>query len=297
MVRTYLKTFGRMFKKHFTRLVSIVLMVLVSVGFSAGIGMGKDSLVYSLSDYYKSQNVSDFVVRGAEIPEEKLNALEERFGEENVTCGSVFELVNGKLDMGGMTLKLEGEGIGEGVTRIYIQETEDREKLNIAERRDDNGISDAVPDANEFLIAAEHANRDIAGVPLGSKLTLKFEGMPFGYQFTVAETIVHPLHFAQSRDVSMQKKADGGEDDYELLENILYVYTDETHALPFPVNEIYISVPALKEHTLFDDGYEKKLSDGKAEIEDILEEERRGDVRRFDPARIFHLLLVGGIRG
>ena len=51
-MKTLFKTFGRMFKRHATRLVSIFLMVLVSVGFTAGIGMATTKIDYSLSDYY-----------------------------------------------------------------------------------------------------------------------------------------------------------------------------------------------------------------------------------------------------
>lgn len=59
----YYKTLTRMFKKHITRFISIILMVLVAVGFISGIGSASDKINYSLDDYYKSQNVSDFIVR------------------------------------------------------------------------------------------------------------------------------------------------------------------------------------------------------------------------------------------
>ncbi len=281
MVKTYLKTFGRMFKKHITRLVSIFLMVLVSVGFSAGIGMGKDSMVYSLSDYYKAHNVSDLIVRGAEaIPDEKLAALEERYGQENVVRGGVVETAGGELELSAspkVTLTLAGEGIGEGVTRLYIKERADKDKQNVSERREDAGISGAVLPANEFSIAAERAATDLAGVPLGETVTASaaMGAMQlFEYKFTVTEHVVGALHLAQYGDPSMQKAENGGEDDYEPLQNILYIYTDEAHPLPvFPMNEAYISVPSLKEHTLFDPNYQTALEREQAAVEEIFSDE------------------------
>ncbi|MCD8307251.1 MAG: ABC transporter permease [Clostridia bacterium] len=62
-MRTYLKTFGRMFQKHVTRFLSLILMVLISVGFIAGVGSAADRIYISMSDYYESQNVSDFIAK------------------------------------------------------------------------------------------------------------------------------------------------------------------------------------------------------------------------------------------
>lgn len=75
VIKTYLKTLWRMFKKHVTRLLSIIFMVLVSVGFVSGIGTATDKIDYSLADYYVDRNVSDFIVRSTTentFPEEEL---------------------------------------------------------------------------------------------------------------------------------------------------------------------------------------------------------------------------------
>ena len=62
-MRTYLKTVARMFKRHFTRFLSVVLMVLIAVGFISGIGASKDKIDYSMIDYYKARTVSDFIIK------------------------------------------------------------------------------------------------------------------------------------------------------------------------------------------------------------------------------------------
>ena len=63
MIKTYLKTLWRMFKKHLTRLLSLIFMVLISVGFISGIGTATDKINYSMNDYYKASNVSDFIIK------------------------------------------------------------------------------------------------------------------------------------------------------------------------------------------------------------------------------------------
>ncbi len=92
-MRTYLKTLTRMFTKHFTRLLSIILMVLVAVGFVSGLGSTSGRIYYSMDDLYVANNVSDFVLKntGGSFSEETIEALERKYGEENVNVGSSFD--------------------------------------------------------------------------------------------------------------------------------------------------------------------------------------------------------------
>ena len=89
-MRTYLKTLWRTFEKHITRFLSIVLMVLVSVGFASGIGAAADKIGYSLTDHYKAVNASDFIVKdrtGDGFSSEDIAALKDRYGVYNVDVG------------------------------------------------------------------------------------------------------------------------------------------------------------------------------------------------------------------
>ncbi len=270
-MKTYLKTLRRMFAHHITRLVSIILMVLVSVGFSAGIGMATEKMAYSLSDYYRSANVSDFIVRGAEaIDAEKVEKLRERYGEDSVAQGGVIEVKGGSLDLGmGAMLRLEGEGVGEGITRIYFC---GEGTINRAE------TVQAVPlEGGEgerfFEASAERANRDLKGFPLGKDVILSLSMGPISMDYTIRPTssVVSPLHMAEYDDPSMTEGEDG---EYELLENILYVPVREGKTIPFlPMNEVYVSVPELKKTDLFFTPYERALEREKAEIEEIFSEE------------------------
>ena len=66
-MKTYLKTLTRMFKKHITRFISIIFIVIVAVGFISGIGTSTDKIKYSMTDYYKARNVSDLVLRSTSL--------------------------------------------------------------------------------------------------------------------------------------------------------------------------------------------------------------------------------------
>lgn len=95
-METYLKTLVRTFKKHITRLLSIIFIVLISVGFSSGIGLAADSIGYSLSDYYKEANVADLIIKdstGSGFTEEDVAACGEILPQGSaISFGSSFDI-------------------------------------------------------------------------------------------------------------------------------------------------------------------------------------------------------------
>lgn len=108
-MKTYLKTLLRAFKKHITRFVSIVFIVLVSVGFVSGIGTSTEKLKFSLSEYYEKQNVSDLIVKSTAsdglsmgFSAEEITAAKEVYGEENLETGASIDVyvgVNGEKQL------------------------------------------------------------------------------------------------------------------------------------------------------------------------------------------------------
>ncbi len=108
-MKTYLKTLLRAFKKHITRFVSIVFIVLVSVGFVSGIGTSTEKLKFSLSEYYEKQNVSDLIIKSTAsdglsmgFSAEEIAAAKEFYGEENLETGASIDVyvgVNGEKQL------------------------------------------------------------------------------------------------------------------------------------------------------------------------------------------------------
>ena len=130
MVKTYFKTFARMFKRHATRLISVFLMVVLSVGFSAGIGMATDKMKYALGEIYKKENVSDFIVRG----DTDLSGKKEELGKLG------FEVV-----LGGF-IEAEEDGVP---VRLYTFPTGETGKQNLFETIDEAPMPAANPAREE----------------------------------------------------------------------------------------------------------------------------------------------------
>lgn len=62
-MKTYFKTVQRMFRHHLIRLLSLMGVILISIGFISGIGSPADMIRDSIEIYYRNRNVSDFIVK------------------------------------------------------------------------------------------------------------------------------------------------------------------------------------------------------------------------------------------
>ena len=65
VMRASFKTALRLFKKHLTRLLTIVAIVIVSVGFMSGIGEVQGRINFAANKYYRDQNMPDFDIKSA----------------------------------------------------------------------------------------------------------------------------------------------------------------------------------------------------------------------------------------
>lgn len=94
MKKTYLKSAFRMFSKQIMRFLTIVAIIIVSVGFMSGIGETNTKIKTALTNYYASQNVSDFLIKSSSqtgFTTDQINYITEKFGEENVMKGFSME--------------------------------------------------------------------------------------------------------------------------------------------------------------------------------------------------------------
>ena len=68
VMKAFGKTTFRLFKKHLVRLITIIAIVTVSIGVVSGIGEVENRIKLAITDYYKEQNVSDFIIKSKPEP-------------------------------------------------------------------------------------------------------------------------------------------------------------------------------------------------------------------------------------
>lgn len=238
-MKTYLKTLVRVFRKQFTRLLSIIFMVVISVGFVAGIGSAVDKINYSLTDYYRDQNVSDFIVKSEN---------DAGFSAEQI------EALNGKYEVNtGMSVDAEIEiGGKKQLVRLYFLDGE--QTVNKPTVRNRGAVA-------ENYASAEEGDNKIKGVPLGQEITLNYKeivrqqlimkGMDDSWlsliddglvtnSVTVTETVLSPLTFAVDGEPSYKN----GED-VEIPDNI-----NDVNALICVENILYLPYSAIPDNPL-----------------------------------------------
>ncbi|MCD8286648.1 MAG: ABC transporter permease [Clostridia bacterium] len=167
-MKTYLKTLGRMFKRHVTRFLSLILMVLISVGFIAGVGSAADRIYISMSDYYVAQNVSDFIAKSTSgnFTQEQVEAVEAIDAVSCVETGASMDVYLGKTD----------ENPDGQLTRLYFLDS-----LNDGLDADNIGVNtpivktayDATGD-EEYPVACEISDNKIQGYDALETVELDF---------------------------------------------------------------------------------------------------------------------------
>ena len=291
-MKTYLKTLVRVFKKHITRLVSIVFMVVISVGFVAGIGCAVDKIDFSLTDYYKTQNVSDFIAKSKKdegFSEEDIAFAKERYGEKNVSAGASVDFVT----------TIEDE---ERTVRLYFFDGEQTVNVQTAKARGD------VADDVEFPAKQEQKDNKIKELPFGTEITLNFKDiltqlseqngkepdsrlnmLPDSMatrKVTVTETVLSPLTFAMDGEPSYLNPEDTKIPDnindvnaLKTVDHILYLSYDCVPSVPMigkllPKGDLYLAAENRALFEAFGKDYNAFVKTEKAALE-----ERFGDCR------------------
>lgn len=277
-----------MFKRHFTRLISILLMVLVSVGFTAGIGMATDKINDSIAEYHEARNVSDMILLNDEgsFTDDDIAALETQFGAENVQTGGMleFEVKDGKATVNDTELTFTN--VPDGIVRVYLfDEVADPSKVtqNLFEDVTHYDTSAAGDDA--ITVYAERATEQLAGYDEAQTFTLSttiaYGAMPIDVtqNYVLGGTVRNPLHMAVRDDPSYTDDP-ASDDDEDMLDltTIFYVFGDLLHLeieTPFGEilqtisaaemrNQVYLTLPDAG--SLFGFGYDGALDDAEAAV-------------------------------
>lgn len=255
-----------MFKKHVIRLLSLIGIVLISVGFISGIGSPSDMIKDSVENYYKSHNVSDFIVKSktGSFSEEQISAVKARYGDLNVQTGMSLDIQTGEKRS----------------LRLYFL---DLQNMNINKPELTEGEEITADDEN--CVYAEVKDYVIKGYYVGEKVEIDLTSalnLPREYKInvTVKGIVESPLTFGKDGEPSYNNPEDTEIPDnmaeikkLDLLENILYCPVGLCSFLP--TGEMYIKTENRNLFDSFSSGYEKHVEEEKNELKKILGEDIR----------------------
>ncbi len=310
-MKTYLKTLGRMFSKHVTRFISIIFIVLLAVGFSSGVGAATDKINHSLDEYYRSANVTDFIIKSSAeggFSDEDIQTITDMFtpedGEEEEAAQPTIASgmsVDVELEIGGQT----------SLTRIYFLDNFPEFTVNIPDV-----IEQTEYDGTNQIAYAQQANKSISGVDLGSTITLDFvdildqlsiqdSGEPLddstkdllsmvfdeeqlNVPLTITQELQSPLLIALDGDPSYVNGEDvelpetgSGLGDLVTVDNVIYTSSDilpsttffGTTVEPIARGDIYVSIADRDLFNCFSGSYEDYVNEMTAEIESAFVDE------------------------
>lgn len=255
-----------MFKKHLIRLFSLIGIVLISIGFISGIGSPTDMIKDSINKYYKSQNVSDFIVKSksGSFTDEQISAVKSRYGDDNVEAGMSFDIQ--KDDKRSL--------------RLYFLDFQNTD-TNVWELVEGEKITGD----DENCVYAEAKDNIIKGYSVGEKVEIDLTStlkLPFEYKITVTvKGIVRsPLTFGKDGEPSYNNSEDIEVPDnvadinkLDLLENILYCPFEVCSFMP--KGDLYIKVADRDLFDCYSSSYEKYVEEQKNELTEILGDDIR----------------------
>lgn len=261
MVKTYCKTIKRMLRQHFIRLCSLIGVILISIGFISGIGSPTDMIHDSIENYYKNQNVSDFIIKSktGSFTDEQISITKLRYGEKNVHTG----------------LSLDIQTDVKRSMRLYFLDF-DEWSINVPELVDGTKVTDY----NGNYVYAECSDNVIKGYQIGEKVEIDLKkalSLPIEYKIsvTVQGIVKSPLTFGKDGEPSYNNPENTETPDnmvklskLDLLDNILYL---PFSLLPVQVNgDLYITLQDRNLFKSFSNAYKEYVEKEKVELTTLL---------------------------
>ena len=271
----------RTFRKHLTRFISIIFIVIVSVGFISGIGSSADKIKYSMTDYYKAQNVSDLIIRSTSptgFSREQLSEidkLKETYGDKNVATGV-------QLDV-----KTEIEGEEQTVRAYFVDGFKDDEwTVNVPD------LLEGEMPSKEGEALCEKSDNKIIGFAVGARISLSLAPQLPKIDVEIAGIAQSPLTFANDGEPSDFNVEDMEVPDsieavnsLDTLDNILYLSSSLIPQNPFTqlplisANTAYLSFSDRDKFNAFDKKYDDYLRQQKAAVNDALAPDGNGNLK------------------
>lgn len=260
-MKTYFKTIRRMFRHHLIRLLSLIGIILISIGFISGIGSPTDMIQDSIENYYRNQKVSDFIVKSksGSFTEDQISAVKARYGANNVNAG----------------LSVDIQTSEKRSLRLYFLDF-DAWDINVPELVDGEKVTDN--DSN--CVYAEISDNVIKGYVVGETVEIdlgKALNLPMEYKLsvTVKGTVKSPLTFGKDGEPSYNNPEGTEIPDnmvklgkLDLLENVLYC---PSSLLPAQINgDLYITAEDRYLFASFSDSYKAYVEKEKSELASLL---------------------------
>lgn len=252
MIKNYFKMLFKTFGKHIARLLSLIVMVLISVGFVAGIGSAQDKIDYSLTGYYKSRNVSDYIIKSNKgaFTQDEISAVSRLFSAAEINTGMSVDIPLGEKRS----------------LRVYFLDFENW-TVNVPEL-----IKGEKPPSASHAYA-ERADDVIKGYSVGdnAEIDLSAVGLPVKFNVTVSGIVQSPLTFSKNGEPSYNNEmtsvpeTTSGTKDMNCLENILYVSKDLLPA----VGDIYVAVENRNVFKAFSGAYDRMTETDVKRIEEV----------------------------
>lgn len=261
MVKTYFKTVRRMFRHQLIRLLSLIGVILISIGFISGIGSPTDMIQDSIENYYRDRNVSDFIVKSksGNFTDDQISAVRAHYGANNVNTG----------------LSVDMQTSEKRSLRLYFLDF-DAWDINVPELVD----GEKVTGDESNRVYAEVSDNVIKGYAVGENVEIdlgKALNLPMEYQLsvTVKGIVKSPLTFGKDGEPSYNNPEDTEVPDnmvklgkLDLLENVLYC---PSSLLPVQVNgDLYITAEDRGLFASFSDGYKAYVEKEKYQLTALL---------------------------
>ena len=234
VMKAYLKTVYRMFRRHIVRFLNIIALIIVSIGFMSGIGEAQTKIELAFDSRYKEQNISDLIIKG-NLSEEDCRLIESKMSELGLK--DIKYALSDDLE------------IGDEILRYYYMNMGDMplNKFDLKEGR--------LPEKpNEVLV--ERKTDVIKGYKIGE--IIQFEANGFTIPCEVVGIIENPLI-----KINKEEPSKWGVD--RPVNNVIYF-----SVTPPVVSDIYLTLEDRELFDSFSGRYKDKISELSGQINELL---------------------------
>lgn len=238
-MKTQFKAAKRLYRRHISRFITIICIVIVSIGFMSGVGEVENKINESNKYYYNECNLFDINIKSKSplgFTQDEIKLIQDEYGMDNVYKALTYDLLDDN----------------EAITRYHYYDFDNNiNKFEILEGR--------LPEKTTEVLV-ERPTLFLESFNLGDKIEIG------GIEYSVCGIITNPLYTYEPEEPSYLFP-----DDYpdKYLSNIIYI---DTEFLPI-VSDLYITLEDRDVFESFSEEYEVLIDKEKSNINTILNNE------------------------